>query len=166
MTLEVCPSCGIQDSIFLSHGPSVGLDGTLHGGRTEAVCNNVSCDQRYWYYPTSNRITRRNTGMGYKDFLLRHVAVDAVNALRRDLGLAPVVEVPSEIDRETAQAAIAFAVFEAVAVGAGPPFPRFPRTKRWLAHQGVRIGRWLADWRAWIAAYWRVYRPFRRTSDE
>ena len=103
MTLEVCPSCGVQDSIFLSHGPAVGLDGRLYGGRTEAFCNNVSCDQRYWYYPRSGRITRRNTGVKYQAFLRQRVDVMTVNAARRNLRLSPlseplVLEAPPKIE--------------------------------------------------------------------
>lgn len=92
MTLEVCPKCGVQDSIFLSRGPSVGLDGKLAGGRTEAFCNSMFCDQRYWYYPTSGRITRRNTGIKYQEFLRKRVDVDTVNAARRNLRLSPLTE--------------------------------------------------------------------------
>lgn len=66
MTLEICPTCGIQDSIYVDHHPVVGLDGKLIGGRTEAFCNNTQCDQRYWFFPISGRVTRRNTGDTYQ----------------------------------------------------------------------------------------------------
>ncbi len=94
MSLEVCPSCGIQDSIFLAYAPAVGLDGTLYGGRREAFCNNCACNQRYWYVPATGRITRRNTGITYQEWRLRRVDLQAINVMRQSEGLTKLIEDP------------------------------------------------------------------------
>lgn len=73
MTLEICPSCKNQDSIFVAHFVAIGLDGKLYGGRVEAFCNNMQCDQRYWYHPKTGRVTRRNVGLTYAEWKIRRV---------------------------------------------------------------------------------------------
>lgn len=95
MTLEICPSCGVQDSIFLARNSgAVKLDGTLSGSRVEAFCNNVSCEQRYWYFPQSGRVTRRNTGGTYQEWRLQRFDLGSMNAARQSVGLSPLVESP------------------------------------------------------------------------
>ncbi len=87
---ETCPSCGEQKSIFLMYGPFVMLDGTPGRDRVPAFCNNTRCDQRYWYYPRSASgayITRRNTGVTYKEWSLARVDLATVNTVRRVEGL-------------------------------------------------------------------------------
>ncbi len=91
MTLEICPTCGVQDSIFLPFSPAVGLGGELYGGRMEAFCNNTQCDQRYWFYPESRRITRRNTGDTYAEWVLQCYSLSAINASRKRAGLELLV---------------------------------------------------------------------------
>lgn len=50
------------------------FDGTIHwGGKQIAFCNNPQCDQRFWYYPASGRITRRNTGLTYQEYRARRL---------------------------------------------------------------------------------------------
>jgi len=83
---ETCPSCGEQDSIFLMYGPYVKLDSTPGRDRIPAFCNNTRCDQRYWYYPRSAigaYITRRNTGVTYKEWRIARVDIATVNSARR-----------------------------------------------------------------------------------
>ncbi len=92
MTLEVCPSCEIQDSIFLAFQPAVGLDGTLCGGRIEAFCNNTRCDQRYWYFPQSYRVTRRNTGNTYAEWQGTRFDLTTINASRKRAGLSAWID--------------------------------------------------------------------------
>ena len=94
MSLQVCPTCKVQYSIFLPLPPAIGLDGKLSGGRVEAFCNNVRCDQRYWYFPSSGVVTRRNTGGTYQDWRLRRVDLAVVNAMRKNEGLSQLVEEP------------------------------------------------------------------------
>lgn len=149
MSLEACPKCG-NDNIFVPLVPAVGYDGTLYGGRTEGFCNSPRCDQRFWYYPRSGRITRRNNGMTLKDYRLRWVHIDTVNAVRRNLGLAPL---RPQIDIGEAERAATARRSHVRMVNATTLRGRF--------------GRWLADWRAWIAAYCQAYWPFkRRKTDE
>lgn len=69
-TIKQCVKCGDVDSIFV---PDLSLavthDGVvIWGGRQLAFCNNCQCDQRYWWYPRSGRITRRNTGQTYPEW--------------------------------------------------------------------------------------------------
>jgi hypothetical protein len=143
MTLEACPKCG-TDNIFVPLVPAVGYDGRLYGGRSEGFCNNLSCDQRFWYVPHSGRITRRNSGMTLKEYRLRHVDVDVFNIMRRHAGLPPVAKLPM-----------------GVLTIVDPDPERFGILgERWLARPARRAGRWLADWCAWFAAFWRVYRPW------
>ncbi len=88
---ETCPTCEKQDSIFLMYGPYVKLDGTPGSDRIPAFCNNTHCDQRYWYYPRSTigaYITRRNTGVTYKDWRAARVSIGAVNSARRAEGMS------------------------------------------------------------------------------
>ncbi len=90
---ETCPTCKAQGSIFLMYGPFVRLDGTPGSDRIPAFCNNVRCDQRYWYYPRSTGgpyVTRRNTGVTHKEWRTR-IDLDAVNLARRADGLPKLV---------------------------------------------------------------------------
>lgn len=144
MRLEICPSCGVQDSIFLSHGPAVGLDGRLYGGRTEAFCNNISCDQLYWYYPCSGRITRRTIGMTYAEYRRRRVDVDIINVMRRNEGLTPLVELDST---------------QIIDVSEMLPSPQpWPWYRRLLAT--------VEDWYYYFLDYWHEFRPFRKRPPE
>jgi hypothetical protein len=79
------------------HSPAIGLDGKLYGGRREAFCNNMSCDQRYWYIPRSGRITRRNTGITYQEWRLRRVDLRAINVMRQHEGMTRLIEDPITI---------------------------------------------------------------------
>ena len=170
MSLQICPTCKKQDSVFLPYGPPIGLDGKPVGYRIQGYCNSVDCDQRYWYHPHSERVTRRNVGPIYAVWLERREYAQAnlhiTNAARGRLGLPPLVEEP--------------------AVPSVPPAP----TERWnelfleeLKHGAPAAGQgqWLHrpqsivqgmgnlfwDWRAWLGALWRVHGPFRKvTSDD
>ena len=62
MSLKECPSCG-HDAIFVPLVPAVGYDGKLYGAKSEGFCNGHECDQLFWYYPRSSRITRRTVGV-------------------------------------------------------------------------------------------------------
>ncbi len=92
---ETCPSCAAQDSVCLMYGPYVKLDGTLGGDRIPAFCNNTRCDQRYWYYPRNtigaSYVTRRNTGVTYKDWRAARVSIGAVNSGRRAEDMPPLL---------------------------------------------------------------------------
>ena len=66
--MDKCPSCG-GDSLFVQFGPWIDFEGQAHyGGRVAAWCNNMECDQRFWWHPTSGRVTRRNTGQTYTQY--------------------------------------------------------------------------------------------------
>ncbi len=76
------------------YGPYVKLDGMTGRDRIPAFCNNTRCDQRYWYYPRNtfgvSYITRRNTGVTYKDWRAARVSLAAVNSGRKAEGMAPL----------------------------------------------------------------------------
>lgn len=93
MTLEICPSCGVYDSMFVPSSVAVLLNGQPVGGRTEAFCNNAACDQRYWYYPLSRRVTRRNTGPRISAQNWCWTDLARINALRRRQDLPELQEV-------------------------------------------------------------------------
>lgn len=95
MTLEICPSCKNQDSIFVAHFVAIGLDGKLYGGRVEAFCNNMQCDQRYWYHPKTGRVTRRNVGLTYEEWHQRRYALQIVD-VQTAVGPEAVDEVLAE----------------------------------------------------------------------
>ena len=59
--LRACPQCG-YDAIWVDQTFVVEFNGKLVGGRMMGFCNTTACDQRYWFYPLTGRITRRNTG--------------------------------------------------------------------------------------------------------
>lgn len=92
MILEVCPSCDIQDSVFLTLPPAIRLDGTLFGMRIEGFCNNTQCDQRYWYFPQSARVTRRNTGNTYAEWERQRSDLSTINASRKRVGRPMLIE--------------------------------------------------------------------------
>lgn len=156
MSLEVCPSCGIQDSIFLAYAPAVGLDGKFYGGRREAFCNNVRCDQRYWYVPESGRITRRNTGITYNEWRLRRVDLQAINAMRRNERMTRLIEDPATI----------------VNVGANVTpedveafRDAFDREHKIGAPHDINLRQFLFEKWCWVRAFFVVYVPgFRRFS--
>lgn len=94
MILEICPTCGAQDSMILRRAPAVTVDGSLVGGRIAASCNNTQCDQRYWFHPRTGRVTRRNTGGIYQDWKRQDVELRFVNACRSTFSLSELIEVP------------------------------------------------------------------------
>ena len=59
--MERCPNCGC-DSLFVHPSLALLYDGKILSRRQEAYCNSVSCPARFWWYPETGRITRRNTG--------------------------------------------------------------------------------------------------------
>jgi hypothetical protein len=61
MALTQCPQCD-YDAIWIDNSFVVLFDGSLVGGRMYGYCNTTTCDQRYWFYPLSGRITLRNIG--------------------------------------------------------------------------------------------------------
>lgn len=76
MSLEICPSCGITDSITLMHSSTIRLNGKLCGGRLPAFCTRFTCDQRYTFYPKTGRITQRHRGLTLKEW--RQVEAEAL----------------------------------------------------------------------------------------
>lgn len=96
--MNVCPTCGDRDTVYLLLGVAVKLDGSPMGGRTPGVCNSYTCDQRYWYYPENNRVTRRNVGHTYDEWrkMLEEsrASLHLVNIARVSAGLTELQEVP------------------------------------------------------------------------
>ena len=153
MPLEVCPSCGVQDSIFLAYGPVVGLDGKLYGGRREAFCSNMSCDQRYWYVPATGRITRRNTGITYQEWRLRRVDLQAINVMRQHEGMTRLIEDP-----------ITFVYAGAGALGS-PPAPDPSTDPSVDISESAALRQFLFEKWCTVRAFFVVYVPgFRRSS--
>ena len=75
-----CPQCD-YDAIFVYDAYfCVEFDGIQRfpRGKIWAFCNDLDCDQRYWYYPKTGRITKRNTGQ-FSPYL-RRVMVDGTGA--------------------------------------------------------------------------------------
>lgn len=67
-----CPSCGTACGVFVSLGAMFTTNGLLIlPGRIEGWCDIRKCDQRYWVYPWSKRVTRRNTGETLKERHMR-----------------------------------------------------------------------------------------------
>ena len=91
MSLKECPSCG-ADNIFVPLVPAVGYDGTLYGAKSEGFCNGGACDQRFWYYPSTGRITRRTGGITLREWRQHGVSLDVVNALRANEGMSRLAE--------------------------------------------------------------------------
>lgn len=58
------PGCGHTSGVFTPDLHGVYFEGgyVLVEGRMKAWCNTVECEQRFWLYPVSGRVTRRNTG--------------------------------------------------------------------------------------------------------
>lgn len=100
-TIEACPTCGEKNSVFLLFGMAVSLNGSPFGGRTPGVCNSFGCDQRYWYFPSGNRVTRRNVGQTYTEWRKqrdeRLINLSAINVRRHYAGLRELIEKPMMI---------------------------------------------------------------------
>lgn len=65
--MDKCPACG-ADSMFAENGPWIDYQGQPHYGRRVPVyCNDIMCDQRFWWHPVSGRVTRRNTGITWAE---------------------------------------------------------------------------------------------------
>jgi len=48
------------------------FDGVPHyGQRQAAYCNTITCDQRFWWHPKSGRVTRRNSGLTWRELRVR-----------------------------------------------------------------------------------------------
>ena len=57
------PGCGHKSGVFTSETMLFTGDGTvIMSGRIHGWCNDGYCDQRFYVYPASRRITRRNSG--------------------------------------------------------------------------------------------------------
>ena len=61
-----CPQCD-YDAIWVNDMSfCVEFDGTrrpmVFPRKIPAFCNTIECDQRYWYYPETGRITKRQIG--------------------------------------------------------------------------------------------------------
>ncbi len=93
MSLKECPSCG-HDAIFVPLVPAVGYDGTLYGSKSEGFCNGHKCDQLFWYYPRSGRITRRMVGRTLAEWRKQRVDLLIINIMRRHEGLPYLIEEP------------------------------------------------------------------------
>ena len=62
MPLSKC-RCGHDAICAIGVSFAVEFDGSrIVAGKMAAYCNTLACNQRYWYYPKSGRITRRNSG--------------------------------------------------------------------------------------------------------
>ncbi len=96
--LEVCPKCG-YDAIFVPLVPAVGYDGKLYGSKSEGFCNNPQCDQLFWYYPHSGRVTRRTGGLTLEEYQGHSADLSVFNMIRRRRGLSPVMEMDAELMR-------------------------------------------------------------------
>jgi hypothetical protein len=60
-----CPKCGTDMGLYLRVLFAVNFLGVpIWYGREAAQCNS-GCGQRFWWYPESGRITRRNTESYY-----------------------------------------------------------------------------------------------------
>lgn len=95
--LKACPKCD-YDAIFVPLVPAVGYDGKLYGSKSEGFCNSPFCDQLFWYYPRSGRVTRRMVGMTLKEYQGRSSDLRIFNLIRRSNGLSEVMEVPTYDD--------------------------------------------------------------------
>ncbi|KKN84486.1 hypothetical protein LCGC14_0289480 [marine sediment metagenome] len=68
-----CPQCD-YDAIWVKDlSLCIAFDGTqiFYPRKVVAFCNTTTCDQRYWWYPTTGRITKRNIGP-YSPYLHRY----------------------------------------------------------------------------------------------
>ncbi|HAM40587.1 MAG TPA: hypothetical protein DCP69_04430 [Candidatus Omnitrophica bacterium] len=60
MSLTSCPKCGAED-ITTTYPLQIAMsDSWIYAARVPAECNHIGCDQRFWWYPASGRITRRS----------------------------------------------------------------------------------------------------------
>ncbi len=103
--LKACPKCK-YDAIFLPLIPAASYDGKLYGSRSEGFCNNPFCDQLFWYYPATGRVTRRNVGWTLDDYhanrRTQYANLRYINIMRRLGDLPPLMEVPDELWSTTA----------------------------------------------------------------
>ena len=61
MSLTNCPKCGEEYIWVDGVSFSVALaDGWIGTTKLPAECANPNCDELYWWYPRSGRITRRS----------------------------------------------------------------------------------------------------------
>lgn len=159
--LKVCPSCGRQDSIFVPGSMAVKLNGQPVGGATVAFCNNTQCDQRYWYYPSSNRITRRHKGETYGEWSERQFKPRSINDIRECMGMP---RIPAVIGNAPLLSHPPLPVRVALSDAGGGEVPILPSMEELLTYSksGRAVG-WLTDWRSWLAAYVKGLRqPFWR----
>ena len=68
--MQVCPKCGNDEEVWIKTIAQVAFSigdqnppstPRFHRGKIEAWCAG-RCDQRFWWYWKTGRITRRNTG--------------------------------------------------------------------------------------------------------
>ncbi len=70
--MKKCPQCDYDAIFVIDASFCVEFDGTqqFYPRKIPAFCNDSMCDQRYWYYPRTGKITKRNTG-AYSPFFNR-----------------------------------------------------------------------------------------------
>ncbi len=62
--MKECPQCD-YDAIWVSNiSFCVDFEGIqqFYPRKLYGFCNDTMCDQKYWYYPKTGRITKRNVG--------------------------------------------------------------------------------------------------------
>jgi len=145
--IEVCPTCGETNSVFLLFGVSIELDGSPSGGRTPGVCNSFRCDQRYWYFPTGRRVTRRNVGPTYEEWRKHRdeplTNLSAINVRRHYAGLTELMEKPTR---------------QLVSVNS------IDDPANWNPYTWA--GSPMARWGDKLVALWRKHWPFRKGVDQ
>ena len=113
----------------MASSPAVSLAGDILGGRIAAFCNSYQCDQRYWFFPASGRVTRRNTGDTYQE------RYDPLVLIRQDIDPKPMMFHPSAPTR--------------------PDLDSDPGVKVW---EGNIAAPFKAAW-YWVRAFFVVYVP-------
>lgn len=76
MAITKCPKCGSSSFVFRAtihtRFDTINKPTSLFNffrRRFEAICGKYNCKQEFWYYPKSNRITRRNVTLEEKGIL-------------------------------------------------------------------------------------------------
>lgn len=68
--MEECPHCHLDAGVFVV-APLAIREGRVCEGRVQAFCNNPNCDGRFWWFPWGRRVTKRNTGLTYREYRQR-----------------------------------------------------------------------------------------------